>query len=160
ILAPMLLLPGLGWGAAGRLRPVWYPSSWLNAARLIDGTRAPGNVLLLPWTTYRRPAWNGGRALLGPWPRPAARPVHREHGPRAGDVQMVGDDPAARRLNGVVAAPGPLTPALKAAGVRFVIADGGPASGSGVASSSAPGSGDGSVPGLAGRLPGATVVAV
>jgi len=77
-----------------------------------------------------------------------------------GDIQMVADDPAARRLNRVIAAPGPLTRALKAAGVRFVIADGGggPASGSGPASSGAPGSGD--TPGLADRLPGATVVAV
>ena len=64
---------------------------------------------------------------------------------------MLGDDPTARRLNAVIAAPGPLTPALKAAGVRFVLADGGPGSG--------PASGDGGVPGLAGRLPGATVVA-
>src|SRR6516162_292196 len=159
-LAPVLLLPGLAWGAAGRLRPVWYPSSWLNAARLIDDSRATGKVLLLPWTAYRRPAWNGGRALLDPWPRLLSRPVIWNDGPRVGDIQMVADDPAARRLNGVIAAPGPLTRALKAAGVRFVIADGGggPASGSGPASSGAPGSGD--TPGLADRLPGATVVAV
>ena len=57
---------------------------------------------------------------------------------------MLADDPAARRVDAVIAAPGPLTPALRTAGVRFVIADGGP--------------GDGGVPGLAGRLPGCTVV--
>src|SRR6516165_6872974 len=111
-LAPVLLLPGLAWGAAGRLRPVWYPSSWLNAARLIDDSRATGKVLLLPWTAYRRPAWNGGRALLDPWPRLLSRPVIWNDGPRVGDIQMVADDPAARRLNGVIAAPGPLTTAL------------------------------------------------
>ena len=144
LLAPVLLLPGLAWGAAGRLRPVWYPSSWLNAARLIDGSRAPGKVLLLPWTAYRRPAWNGGRVLLDPWPRLLARPVIWNDGPQVGDVQMLADDPAARRLDAVIAAPGPLTPALRTAGVRFVIADGGP--------------GGGGVPGLAGRLPGCTVV--
>ena len=161
-LAPVLLLPGLAWGAAGRLRPVWYPYSWLSAARLIDDSGATGKVLLLPWTAYRRPAWNGGRALLDPWPRLLSRPVIWNDGPRVGDVQMLADDPAARQLNGVIAAPGPLTTALKAAGVRFVITDGGPvggpASGSGPASSSAPGPGD--MPGLAARLPGATVVAV
>ena len=144
LLAPVLLLPGLAWGAAGRLRPVWYPSSWLNAARLIDGSRAPGKVLLLPWTAYRRPAWNGGRVLLDPWPRLLARPVIWNDGPRVGDIQMLADDPAARRLDAVIAAPGPLTPALRTAGVRFVIADGAP--------------GGGGVPGLAGRLPGCSVV--
>ena len=152
VLAPVLLLPGLAWGAAGRLRPVWYPPDWLNAARLIDDSRATGKVLVLPWTAYRRPAWNGGRALLDPWPRLLSRPVIWNDGPQVGDVRMLGDDPTARRLNAVIAAPGPLTPALKAAGVRFVLADGGPGSG--------PASGDGGVPGLAGRLPGATVVTV
>ena len=156
LLAPVLLLPGLAWGAAGRLRPVWYPSSWLNAARLIDGSRAPGKVLLLPWTAYRRPAWNGGRALLDPWPRLLSRPVIWNDGPRVGDVQMTADDPAARRLNAVIAAPGPLTPALRAAGVLFVIADGSPCGGRAYT----PASSDGGLPGLAARLPGSTVVTV
>jgi hypothetical protein len=146
VLAPVLLLPGLAWGAAGRLHPVWYPPEWLNAARLIDDSRATGKVALLPWTAYRRPAWNGGRTLLDPWPRLLSRPVIWNDGPRVGNVQMLADDPAARRLNAAITAPGPLTPALKAAGVRFVIADGDRASG------------DDGVPGLAGRLPGATVV--
>ena len=157
LLAPVLLLPGLAWGAAGRLRPVWYPPEWLNAARLIDGSRGTGKVLLLPWTAYRRPAWNGGRALLDPWPRLLSRQVIWNDGPQVGNVQMMADDPAARRLNAVIAAPGPLTPALKAAGVRFVIADGGPGGFAGAPASG--GTGNGGVPGLAGRLPGATVVA-
>ena len=53
LLAPVLLLPGLAWGAAGRLRPVWYPPGWLAAARLIDASPARGSVLLLPWAAYR-----------------------------------------------------------------------------------------------------------
>jgi hypothetical protein len=82
-------------------------------------------------------------------------------GPQVGHVQMLADDPAARRLSAVIAASGPLTPALRAAGVRFVIADGGPGGGAGAgtggpAGAPAPGGG---VPGLAGRLPGCTVVA-
>jgi len=149
LLAPVLLLPGLAWGAAGRLSPAWYPSSWLNAARLIDGSRPAGKVLLLPWTAYRRPAWNSGRAILDPWPRLLSRPVIWNDGPQVGAVQMLPDDPDARRLGPVVTAPGPLTAALAAAGVRFVIVDSG-----------APGPGTGGTggPGAA-RLPGCTVVA-
>jgi hypothetical protein len=83
-------------------------------------------------------------------------------GAQVGDVQMLADDPAARRLGAVIAAPGPLTPALKAAGVRFVIADGGPGGGSAGVPGSGEGGvaayGDGGVPGLASRLPGCTVV--
>jgi hypothetical protein len=128
LLAPVLLLPGLAWGAAGRLHPAWYPAGWLAATRMIDESRAPGDVLLLPWAAYRRPAWNGGNAMLDPWPRLLSRRVIWNDGPRVGDVQLAPDDPRARRLDGVIRSTGPLTAALAASGVRFVIVDsGGPA---------------------------------
>jgi len=125
VLAPVLLLPGLAWGAAGRLRPAWYPAAWLEAAQMIDHSRAQGAALLLPWAAYRRPAWNGGRAILDPWPRLVSRQVIRNTGPQVGDVKLKPDDPAGRRLERVILAPGPLTAALGAAGVRFVIVDAG-----------------------------------
>jgi hypothetical protein len=139
LLAPVVLLPGLAGGAAGRLRPVWYPAAWLGAARRIDSSPASGDVLLLPWTAYRRPAWNGGRAMLDPWPRLLSRPVVWNDGGQVGAVQLQPDDPAARRLDGLIRARGPLTRALKGAGIRFVIVDSGGA--------------------VAGRLPGCTEVA-
>ena len=126
LLAPVLLLPGLAWGAAGRLRPVWYPAGWLAAARVIDDSRVPGDVLLLPWAAYRRPAWNGGEAVLDPWPRLLSRPVIWNDGVQVGNRHLVSDDPVARRLDGVIGSPGPLTHALQRAGVRFVIVDAGP----------------------------------
>src|SRR5215468_4384102 len=138
VLAPVLLLPGLAWGAAGRLRPVWYPVAWLSAAATIDDSRAPGDALLLPWAAYRRPAWNGGRTMLDPWPRLVSRRVIWNDGSQVGHIMLQPDDPDARRLTGVIHAPGPLTRSLAAAGVRFVIVDGG------------------STPG---RLPGCVVVA-
>src|SRR5215469_2428460 len=95
VLAPVLLLPGLAWGAAGRLRPVWYPVAWLSAAATIDGSRAPGDVLLLPWAAYRRPAWNGGRTMLDPWPRLVSRRVIWNDGSQVGRIGLQPDDPAA-----------------------------------------------------------------
>jgi hypothetical protein len=145
LLAPVLLLPGLAWGAAGRLRPVWYPAGWLQAARLIDSSPVPGPVLLLPWAAYRSPAWNGGRTVLDPWPRLVSRPVIWNDGPRVGTTQLRPDDPAAARLNAAVRGGGPLTPALTAAGVRFVIVDSG--GGTGLTGG-----------GVAGRLPGCAVL--
>jgi len=141
VLAPVLLLPGLAWGAAGRLRPAQYPAGWLAAARLIDSSPAAGAVLVLPWASYRSPAWNGGRTMLDPWPRLVSRPVIWNDGPRVGPLQLRPDDPAARALDGVIRGGGPLTGALRAAGVRFVISDGG-------------------ADGAADRLPGATKVTV
>jgi hypothetical protein len=129
LLAPVLLLPGLAWGAAGRLRPAWYPAGWLAAARTIDASPARGAVLLLPWETYRRPAWNHGEALFDPWPKLLSRPVIWNDGTRVGDVALAPDDPRARRLDGAIRGAirggGPLTSALGAAGVRFVVDDAG-----------------------------------
>jgi hypothetical protein len=75
LLTPLLLLPGLAWGAAGRLRPAWYPASYLAAARAIDASPAPGTVLLLPWVADRTPAWNHGEVMLDAWPRLVSRQV-------------------------------------------------------------------------------------
>jgi hypothetical protein len=139
LLAPVLLLPGLAWGAAGRLRPVSYPAEWLAVARLIDASPARGDVLLLPWETYRRPAWNHGEVVFDPWSRLLSRPVIWNDGTRVGGVELAPDDPRARRLDGVIRGGGPLIATLAAAGVRFVLDDA-----------------DG--PGLGARLPGAVIL--
>jgi hypothetical protein len=122
---PVLLLPGLAWGAAGRLRPVQYPAQMLSAAQMINQSPARGDALLLPWAAYRRPAWNHGEAVLDPWPRLLRRPVIWNDGSRVGGIQLTPDDPRARQLDRVIQSPGPLTGPLAAAGVRFVIIDSG-----------------------------------
>jgi hypothetical protein len=144
VLAPVLLLPGLAWGAAGRLRPAAYPAAWLAAARVIDSAAGPGDVLLLPWQTYRTLSWNHGEVMLDPWTRLLSRPVIWNDGTRVGHVELAPDDPLARRLDGAIRGGGPLTVTLRAAGVRFVLDDAG-----------GPGSQASQV---AARLPGAVVI--
>jgi hypothetical protein len=141
LLAPVLLLPGLAWGAAGRLRPAAYPAAWLAAARSLDADPARGSVLLLPWATYRTPPWNHGEVVLDPWTRLISRPLIWNDGTQVGDVALAPDDPRARRLGHAIAAGGPLTGTLRAAGVRFVLDDA-----------------DGPDPGIAARLPGSAVI--
>jgi hypothetical protein len=63
--------------------------------------------------------------VLDPWPRLVSRQVIWNTGPQVGDVKLKPDDPAGRRLERVILAPGPLTAALGAAGVHFVIVDAG-----------------------------------
>ena len=126
LLAPVLLLPGLAWGAAGRLRPAAYPAAYLAAARMIDASRAPGAVLLLPWAADRTPAWNHGEVMLDAWPRLVSRPVIWNDGTVVGNLALAPDDPRARRLDGLIASAVPLTAALRAAGVRFVVVDAAP----------------------------------
>jgi hypothetical protein len=123
LLAPVLLLPGLAWGAAGRLRPAAYPAAWLAAARTIDASAARGSVLLLPWATYRTWAWNHGETVLDPWTRLLSRPVIWNDGTQVGAVALAPDDPRARGLAAAIDGRGPLTAALRVAGVRFVLDD-------------------------------------
>jgi hypothetical protein len=125
ILAPVLLLPGLAWGAAGRLRPAWYPAEWLAAARVVDTSAAPGSLLLLPWETYGTWSWNHGQTVLDPWTRLLSRPLIWNDGTRVGDLELMPDDPRARGLDAVIRGSGPLTAALRTAGVRFVLDDAG-----------------------------------
>jgi hypothetical protein len=127
ILAPLLLLPGLAWGEAGRLRPVQYPADWLAARRLIEGNPQPGSVLLLPWAAYRRYPWNNdGEAVYDPWNKLLSREVISDDGFQVGQLTLPQESPASIRLNRIVTAAGPLTGPLRAAGVRYVVVDAGP----------------------------------
>jgi hypothetical protein len=126
MIAPLLLLPGMAWGLAGRLRPVEYPADWMTARRIIDTDPRPGSVLLLPWAAYRRYPWNNGEAVYDPWNELLSREVISNDGLQVGGQTLTQESAASIRLNLVVTRPGPLTQGLKAAGVRYVVADAGP----------------------------------
>ncbi len=123
MIVPIMLLPGLAWGAAGRLAPVQYPRAWLAAVPAIDRHAAGGKVLLLPWAAYRRFGWNGGEAMLDPWPRLLAVPVIWNDALQVGRMTVPAESPLAVRLTRAISSPGSLTPALLAAGVRVVLVD-------------------------------------
>ncbi len=124
--APVLLLPGLAWGAAGRLQSVQYPADWLRARHIIEADRQRGSVLLLPWAQYRRYPWNHGEAVFDPWPRFLARPMIWNDALRVGRTTVPAESQRARELTPVISSPRPLTAALTAAGVRYVVVDAGP----------------------------------
>jgi hypothetical protein len=147
LLAPVLLLPGMAGGAAGRLHAVRYPADWVTARQLIDADPAPGTALLLPWALYRRYPWNGGEAVFDPWPRLLARDMIVNDALTVGSQTIGQESAAAIRLNRVLARPGPLTAALRAAGVRYVVVDAGPLLGTPRAGLAA-----------AARLPGAQLI--
>jgi hypothetical protein len=126
LVAPVLLLPGLAWGAAGRLQAVQYPADWLRARHIIEADRLHGSVLLLPWAEYRRYPWNHGEAVFDPWPRFVARPVIWNDALRVGRTSVPAESERTRALTPVIRSRGPLTAALTAAGVRYVVVDAGP----------------------------------
>jgi hypothetical protein len=123
--APLVALPGLAWGAAGRLQAVQYPADWIKARQIIDGDRLAGSILLLPWAEYRRYPWNHGEAVFDPWPRFTARPMIWNDALRVGRVRVAAESERARQLGPLIASRRPLTGPLSAAGVRYVIVDAG-----------------------------------
>ncbi len=118
ILAPVLLLR--------RIRPVQYPADWLTARHIIDGSRQPGTVLLLPWAAYRRYPWNGGEAVYDPWNKLLSRDVISNDGLAVGSQTLTQESAASIRLDPVVRAGGALTRRMRAAGIRYVVVDAGP----------------------------------
>jgi hypothetical protein len=146
-LAPVLLVPAIAWGSAGRLTPTQYPADWSRARQIIDGDPAAGTALLLPWAAYRRYPWNRGEAVYDPWVRLLHREVIANDALRVGRATVAAESTESIRLNRIVGSPGPLTRALRTAGVRYVIVDEGPLL-----------TRPGPDPAGRARLPGATVV--
>jgi hypothetical protein len=125
-LAPVVLLPGMAWGMAGRLGPAQYPADWLRARQVIDGDPAQGSVLLLPWAAYRSYPWNGDQAVFDPWAKFTGREVISNDGLAVGSLTLAQESADSIRLNRVVTSRGPLTRALRGAGVLYVVIDAGP----------------------------------
>jgi hypothetical protein len=67
-LIPIAFLPDAGWGISGQLGPANYPEEYA-AARTVLADPPPGDLLVLPFTSYRAPAWNHDRRVLDPLPR-------------------------------------------------------------------------------------------
>src|SRR5699024_2748848 len=68
VLLPVAVLPDAAWGAAGALQPVDYPDSYERARQFLATTQPPepGDVVVLPFTSYRAPEWNHGHKVLDP----------------------------------------------------------------------------------------------
>ncbi|MEH1058980.1 hypothetical protein V6U89_27705 [Micromonospora sp. CPCC 206171] len=115
LLLPVVVMPDLAFGAAGRLRPVQYPADWDAVARRLDGQ--PGEVLSLPFGAYRAYPWNGGRTVLDPLPRYVDADVLVDDTLWVGTTEVSGENQRAAEVGRVLGAGGPVT----ATGVRWVV---------------------------------------
>ncbi|TIC88582.1 hypothetical protein E8D34_02535 [Nocardioides sp. GY 10113] len=69
VAVPLGLMPDASWGFSGQLAPATYPAGYAAARAALEGDRPAGDLLVLPFTSYRAPSWNGGRRVLDPLPR-------------------------------------------------------------------------------------------
>jgi hypothetical protein len=121
VAAPVLLLPALAWGAAGRLAAVSYPQEFAEARTVMAADPVPGAVLVLPWHLYLGFPWNGDRVVLDPAQRWFTRRAVGNDDLELAGTTVPGEDPYGARLAPVVAGPGPLAPALPRQGIRYVL---------------------------------------
>ena len=121
VAAPVLLLPALAWGAAGRLAAVPYPEAFAEARAAMAADPVPGAVLVLPWHLYMGFPWNGDRVVLDPAQRWFTRQAVGNDDLELAGTTVPGEDPYGARLGPLVAGTAPLAPALPAAGVRYVL---------------------------------------
>ena len=136
VVLPLMVLPGLLWGAGGRLAPAQYPDEWLRAQEIVAADERPGDVLVLPWSAYRSVAWAGEEAIVLD---PATKLFDRRTlwnddlsiGTPDGDTLVVTGEDVRAREAGRVLAPDPrtglptdtegLAEALGGLGVRYVV---------------------------------------
>jgi hypothetical protein len=121
VAAPVLLLPALAWGAAGRLAAVPYPEAFAEARTAMAADPVPGAVLVLPWHLYLGFPWNGDRVVLDPAQRWFTRRAVGNDDLELAGTTVPGEDPYGARLGPVVAGAGPLVPALPGEGIRYVL---------------------------------------
>lgn len=124
-LAPLAVLPTLAWGAAGALEAVRYPGDWTAAREAIRRDGEPGDILVLPFESYRRFPWNGGRAVLDPAQRFFAVPgrdVVANDTVRVGAMVVPSEDERAHAIERVLERS---SPDLPAQGFRYVVVNAG-----------------------------------
>lgn len=126
VVAPVALLPGLAWGAAGRLTPVGYPAGWEQVRRAMVAERGPGDLLVLPFTAFRAPGWNGGRTVLDPVGRFLPRDYLANDELRVSGRVVAGEDPRARRVASLLRRDQgtALANGLAEEGIGYVVTDG------------------------------------
>lgn len=125
VLLPLAALPDLAWGAFGRLAPAHYPPAWQELRTTVAQRPLPGDVLSLPWSAFRRYAWNNSDVVLDPLPRQLTRTVvwnDRLPVTIEGDlVEVGGDDPRADTVGRAIASGRALRPVLSDLGIRWVV---------------------------------------
>jgi hypothetical protein len=120
--APLVLLPSLAWGVHGRLAPADYPPEWQALRDAVSARLVPGeSVAVLPFTYYRRFAWNHDRVVLDPMPRWLDAPVLVNDDLPLSSGTIRGEDPSAARIRVALQTGAPMGSALAAEHVGFVV---------------------------------------
>jgi hypothetical protein len=125
IVLPLAVMPDFVWGAQGRLAAVAYPQEWQEVRDFLAEESAPGDVLSLPWSTFRQYEFNAKRTVLDPMPRWLTRSSVANDElliARGNDiVAIAGDDPRSREISDALAGRTPLIEVLPGLNIGWVV---------------------------------------
>jgi len=121
---PVALMPDAALGSAGRLEAVDYPAVLTDARTAVQQAPA-GDVVLLPFTSYRAPDWNDGHKVLDPLPRFLGRQAIANDELYVDGRPIPGEDPRAAEVGAALAlgSADARGAALAALGVSVVVAE-------------------------------------
>ena len=123
VLLPVAVLPGLALGAGQRVEPADYPAAYDEARQLLADR--DGDVLVLPLSSYRAPAWNHGHLVLDPVGRYVAHDYVASDVLVIDGVPLSGEDPRVEDAARALARPTPeeRADALARIGIGAVVTD-------------------------------------
>lgn len=124
-LVTVAVTPDALWGVGGRLEAVEYPGDWAAVRAIVQTDDREGDVVSLPWMSFRSFTWNDNRTVLDPAPRWLTRTtvvsddliVETPQGPEV----IVGDDPRARAISEALLVPGTADATLARLGIRWAL---------------------------------------
>jgi hypothetical protein len=124
VLLPVLLMVDASWGMGGRLAAVTYPDSY-ETMRSAVSAGPPGDVLVLPFTSFRRPEWNHSHVVLDPVGRYQPRNYLASDVLVVGGRAIPGEDPRVARASEALAlsTPAERSGALAELGISIVVTD-------------------------------------
>jgi hypothetical protein len=123
VLLPVALLPDLALGAGHRIEPADYPAAYGEARHLLADR--DGDVLVLPLSSYRAPAWNHRHLVLDPIGRYLTPDYVASDVLVVDGVPLSGEDPRVRDATRALAEPSPRerAAALGRIGIGAVVTD-------------------------------------
>jgi hypothetical protein len=123
VLLPVAVLPGLALGVGHRIEPADYPADYDKARQAVEHT--DGDVLVLPLSSYRAPAWNHRHLVLDPVGRYLGRDYVASDVLVVDGVPLSGEDPRVHEAALALAEPTPeeRSAALARLGVGVVVTD-------------------------------------
>jgi hypothetical protein len=124
VMLPVLLLLDAAWGMGGRFAAVDYPESY-PTMRAAVAAGPPGDVLVLPLTSFRRPGWNHFHVVLDPVGRYQPRNYVSSDVLVVGGTVIPGEDPRVARTSAALARPtaAERSRALADLGIALVVTD-------------------------------------